>query len=56
MTLPHRIIGHIDIHIVDYEAKTYVNSFDYLCQPALSADRCGSKSLFGANSKLNLQI
>ena len=39
MILPHRNIGHKDFHIVDYEAKTYVISYDSMCL-------CGSKLLF----------
>jgi hypothetical protein len=48
MILPHRIIEHKDIHIVDYEAKTYVNSYDSMCQ-------CGSKLLFGVDSRFEVQ-
>ncbi|MBM3435683.1 MAG: hypothetical protein FJY07_05630 [Bacteroidetes bacterium] len=48
MTLPHRNIGHKYFHIVDYEAKTYVDSYDSMCL-------CGSKLLFGVDSNLKLE-
>jgi hypothetical protein len=47
MILPHRIIGHKDFHIVDNEAKTYVNSYDSMCL-------CGSKLLFGVGSRFKV--
>jgi len=43
MILLHRNIGHKGFHIVDYEAKTYVISYDSMCL-------CGSKLLFGVDS------
>ncbi|MBM3434843.1 MAG: hypothetical protein FJY07_01340 [Bacteroidetes bacterium] len=49
MILPHRNIGHKDFHIVDYEAKTYVDSYDSMCL-------CGSKLLFGVDSKMKKQV
>jgi hypothetical protein len=45
MILPHRIIVHKDFHIVDNEAKPYVNSYDSMCL-------CGSKLFFGVDSKI----
>jgi len=49
MILPHRNIGHKGFHIVDYEAKTYVIFYDSMCL-------CGSKLLFGVDSRLKIQI
>jgi len=55
MILPHRNIGHKDFHIVDYEAKTYVDSYDSMCLSRRSGTGRGSKLLFGVDSTLILQ-
>jgi hypothetical protein len=49
MILPHRVIGHKDFHIVDYESKTYVKAYDSMCL-------CGSEFLNVVDSSINVKL
>lgn len=56
MSLPHRIIGHKDFHIVDSQARTCVDSYESKCLSRIGANRRGSTSLFDVGFTLNLQL